>query len=176
MTFWFLVCYLSHLKPQGKRTGSSCTWSSTDDRNRSRGTRHILGVCFRTVIKVYLTCATCIFANNGKHNSAKKYVFIGINEMRMIFTLFWGIFFFVLKSIFSTITRINFLLLSMLCFGLVPLCKQLSSANQNGTKPGKKYGMAETSCLTEFRSWMLHVKKKPGMMVGINSKNCEVKF
>lgn len=60
MTFWFLVCYSSHFKPQGKRTGSSCTLSSTDDRNRSRGTSHILGVYLRTVIKVYFTCATCI--------------------------------------------------------------------------------------------------------------------
>lgn len=62
----------------------------------------------------------------------------------------------------------------MLFFELLSLCKQLSTANQHDTEPGKKYRKGEQVVLP--MSDVGFDIYKTGMMIGINSKNCDVKI
>ena len=62
----------------------------------------------------------------------------------------------------------------MLFFELSPFGKQLSSANRHGTQPEKKKGKAETNRIQ--MSDVGFLMSETGRMIGIYSKNCEVKF
>lgn len=169
--------------------------SSADDRNQSRGTSQIFMCLFETVIKVYSTCATCIICKQWKtKKSALRFVLIHVrmNEMRIVFILridshmgymtsqndrrkipFFCKVDLKQKKLFSTITRINrisyFILFSpMLCYFL-------------SCSPCVNNYLLQTN-MTEQEQVVLPMSDvgfdvyKTGMMIGINSKNCDVKI